>query len=126
MPSEHIQTTEDIGFDFDDRVVAAVVVSLALVLAAKFFFVGFLFAGSRNQIFYKREEKVQNITVLIPAKDEEDNITDCINALINQSLLQKNIEIIILNDNSSDRTKEIASKFVEEFEHVKLINLEII
>ncbi|MFQ5439834.1 MAG: glycosyltransferase family 2 protein [Nitrosopumilaceae archaeon] len=45
--------------------------------------------------------------MLIPARNEEKIISDCINALSNQILKPK--KIIIVNDGSKDKTSEIAS-----------------
>lgn len=47
------------------------------------------------------------VSVLIPARNEENNILKCIEGIINQDYNNK--EIIILDDNSTDKTYEIAS-----------------
>lgn len=86
-------------------------------------FVLIIFAGSRKQISYKREKTVQKISILIPAKDEEENISACLEALLNQSLSDELFEVIVLNDNSSDKTEEIASTFMNKFSSATLINL---
>ncbi|NCN98881.1 glycosyltransferase family 2 protein [Candidatus Pacearchaeota archaeon] len=55
------------------------------------------------------------LSVIIPTYNEEKDIGECIESLRNQSY--KNIEIIIVDDGSIDRTKEI----VKSFKKVKLI-----
>lgn len=50
------------------------------------------------------------VSVLVPARNEEKNISDCIKCIINQDY--KNIEVIILDDNSTDNTYKIVSEFV--------------
>jgi chlorobactene glucosyltransferase len=47
------------------------------------------------------------VSVLVPARNEETNISKCIDGIINQDYPNK--EIIILDDNSTDKTFEIAS-----------------
>lgn len=47
-----------------------------------------------------------NISVLIPAYNEEDNIKDTINSVVNQKYKAK-IEIIVIDDGSTDKTLEI-------------------
>lgn len=55
------------------------------------------------------------ISFIIPAYNEEKNISKCIISILNQiqKIKHKNIdtEIIVVNNNSTDRTKEIALSF---------------
>jgi chlorobactene glucosyltransferase len=48
------------------------------------------------------------ITVIIPAKNEENNIGMCVSSLKAQDY--KNFEILVINDNSTDKTEEILKK----------------
>ncbi len=52
---------------------------------------------------------MKKISVIIPAFNAEKTIEKCINSIINQTY--KNLEIIIVNDGSSDKTSEICRKF---------------
>lgn len=45
------------------------------------------------------------VSVLIPARNEEANIMKCLRSVIEQKY--ENFEIIVLNDNSTDRTEEL-------------------
>ncbi|MEO0092393.1 MAG: glycosyltransferase family 2 protein [candidate division WOR-3 bacterium] len=71
-----------------------------------------------NMILMKRLEKfpqtskIPKVSVLIPARNEEKNIAFCINSLLNQTY--SNYEIIVLNDNSDDKTGEILHQFQSE------------
>ena len=49
------------------------------------------------------------VSVLIPARNEEKNIVKCIEGIINQDY--QNTEIIILDDNSTDNTYNLAASF---------------
>ncbi|MFI5219118.1 MAG: glycosyltransferase family 2 protein [Bacteroidia bacterium] len=51
------------------------------------------------------------LSVVIPAHNEEGSITETIK-LLNDKLLENNIshEIVVINDNSSDRTEEVVKK----------------
>lgn len=53
------------------------------------------------------------ISVVFPALNEENNIANCFNALLNQSVKPK--QIIFINHNSSDDTLKIANTFVPLF-----------
>lgn len=53
--------------------------------------------------------RAEKISVIIPMKNEEANAKTCIEALLKQDY--KNFEIIVINDNSTDRTGEIVKSF---------------
>ena len=49
------------------------------------------------------------VSVLLPARNEEKNLENCLNKLVSQDY--QNYDIFILDDNSTDRTLEIALWF---------------
>jgi glycosyltransferase involved in cell wall biosynthesis len=51
------------------------------------------------------------VSVIIPARNEENSISNCIQTIIDQTY--DNLEIIVIDDNSTDKTYEIAKKFKE-------------
>ena len=59
------------------------------------------------------------VSVLIPARNEELNIKRCIYSLIDQSY--KNLEIIVLDDDSSDQTFEIVNELSQKFQSVSVV-----
>lgn len=61
---------------------------------------------------FRRTDKKPKVSVLVPARNEERTIEKCIDSLINQSY--DNLEIIVLNDNSVDKTVEILNKLKSE------------
>lgn len=60
------------------------------------------------------------LSVLIPARNEEANIANCLESLINQSY--QNYEVIVLNDNSTDKTPLIIDQFSKQYKHIRHIN----
>jgi cellulose synthase/poly-beta-1,6-N-acetylglucosamine synthase-like glycosyltransferase len=95
--------------------------------------IGFLFICYSILIFYYwqswksipdfiAEEKATSITVsvIIPARNEEENIGRLLNALKKQTYPREYFEIIVVDDNSTDKTAEI----VIQFPSVKLLKLE--
>src|SRR3989304_1628834 len=99
-----------------------IVVSFMLFI----FFINFLI----NSILFKDitdykippEVKKENplISILIPARNEEKNIEKCLLSLIKQDY--NNTEILVLNDNSTDKTARIAGNISKIYKNVKLIN----
>lgn len=59
------------------------------------------------------------ISVLIPARNEEKNIGESLTALINQDY--KKLEILVLDDQSRDRTSPIVTEFSKKDSRIKLI-----
>ena len=60
--------------------------------------------------------------IIIPAHNEDSNISFCLQSLRNQTF--KDFEVVIVNDGSIDKTAEIADKFSNEDSRFRLINLE--
>ena len=61
------------------------------------------------------------VSVLIPARDEEKNIGPCLDSLLNQTYA--NYEIVVVNDQSTDRTGEILSEYARRYPgRVRAIN----
>jgi chlorobactene glucosyltransferase len=59
------------------------------------------------------------ISVLVPARDEENNIRNCLESLQKQDY--PNYEILVLNDNSVDSTAEIVSEMAAKDNRIQLI-----
>ncbi|MEO5357647.1 MAG: glycosyltransferase [Nitrospirae bacterium YQR-1] len=51
------------------------------------------------------------VSVIITTKNEERNIERCLQSVLNQQYLKENIEIIVVDNNSTDKTQEIAGKY---------------
>ncbi len=58
------------------------------------------------------------ISVLVPARDEENNIRTCVESLMNQDY--PNYEILVLDDNSTDNTAAIVKELAAKDGRVKL------
>jgi glycosyltransferase involved in cell wall biosynthesis len=62
------------------------------------------------------------VSVLIPARNEESNIANILTDLRKQNY--QNIEIIVFNDLSTDRTEEIIAQIAKNDKRIQLINSE--
>jgi chlorobactene glucosyltransferase len=60
------------------------------------------------------------VSVLIPVRNEEENIERCLDNLRNQ--LYKNYEILVINDNSTDNTEIILNRIAAEDQRVRVFN----
>jgi chlorobactene glucosyltransferase len=59
------------------------------------------------------------VSVLIPARNEEQNIETCLKSLQKQDY--SNFEIIVLDDNSKDRTAKIVERLAAKDKRIKMI-----
>ena len=82
--------------------------------------------GIANFFWLKKlpENKLLNtkdlISILIPARNEEDIIESTIRSILKQNY--QNFELIILNDNSTDQTKNIVEKLSMKNSQINLID----
>ena len=60
--------------------------------------------------------------IVIPAHNEEAFISLTLNSLVNQTELPK--QLVVVNDNSTDRTAEIVDAFASKHPWISLINIE--
>jgi poly-beta-1,6-N-acetyl-D-glucosamine synthase len=63
------------------------------------------------------------VTVIIPARNEEQTIATCIKSVLAQSYPQALLQIIVVNDQSTDATFEKAASIALANSHVQIINL---
>lgn len=66
-----------------------------------------------------------SFTVLIAARNEENNIADCLNSLVTQDYPNASMEILVVNDHSADNTEAVILSFKDQYPHknIQLINL---
>jgi len=76
--------------------------------------------------FFQKNKKTENtttISVLIPARNEEKNLSATLHAIIAQNYPANLYEIIVIDDHSTDNTTQIIIDFCEKYPNVKLIRL---
>ena len=73
------------------------------------------FEASRNT------QPSTKITIIIPARNEEHNIAECLDSIIQQSYPSYLFEVLVVDDHSTDNTAKIVSKYLDQ--NVRLISL---
>ncbi len=61
------------------------------------------------------------ISIIIPARNEAENIKNCLDSIVNQSYPKHLFEILVVNDHSTDNTAAIILSYASQ--NVKLISL---
>jgi chlorobactene glucosyltransferase len=59
------------------------------------------------------------ISILIPARNEAENISRCLKSLLKQDY--PNLEIIVLNDNSTDATSKVVKMIAQKDNRIRLV-----
>lgn len=59
------------------------------------------------------------ISIIIPSYNVEEYIGSCLDSIVNQSFTD--YEIIVVDDGSTDKTKEIISRYIERYSNIVLI-----
>lgn len=63
------------------------------------------------------------VSIIVAARNEEQNIEDCINSLIAQNYPAEKLEIIIVDDRSKDATANIVTRFANSCPNIFLIQV---
>ena len=69
----------------------------------------------------KNKKPQTKISVIIPARNEEENIAACLNSVTNQSYPKDLFEVLVVDDHSTDNTASIIKSYAAQ--NVKLISL---
>ena len=69
---------------------------------------------------YPAQQGFPRVSILAPARNEEQNIGPCVESLLAQRY--PNYEVIVLNDDSSDRTGEILAQFAVAGDRLRVVN----
>lgn len=64
------------------------------------------------------------ISIIIPTFNVENDLQRAINSLLNQTIGFENLEIILVDDNSTDNTQEIILEYSKEYKNIKYHFLE--
>lgn len=99
-----------------------------VVIIVQLFFYGFVF-GKMSKLIPKRRDQSSSLTnipisVIICAKNEAKNLKKFLPSIIAQEY--PNFEIVLINDDSSDKTLKVMETFKAEHSHIKIVNVKSI
>ena len=61
------------------------------------------------------------LSIIIPFYNSEKHLKECLNSVCKQ--IKKNVEIILINDASTDKSTKISKKFVKKYSFLRIINI---
>ncbi len=62
------------------------------------------------------------VSIIIPIYNEEKHISDCIESILNQDYPLEQMELILIDGESSDNTVSIINNYLKQYKFIKLIN----
>ncbi len=97
-----------------------IIIFLGLIYTIEF---AILLLGLKNSNKLKREKIFEpTVTVIVAARNEEKNILACLRSLNLIDYPSEKIEIIIVNDHSSDETENIVNEYIKGKNQFRLLN----
>ncbi len=77
--------------------------------------------GSKMKFRKIDDSELPEISVIVAARNEEENIIDCLKSLSELIYPKEKIEVIIVDDHSTDKTEELIKEFIKEKNEFRLI-----
>jgi len=110
-----------------------IIIALLLILMYSYtlYNIPIIIIGLKNRIKRKKSLNPENFnlprfSIIVPTKDEEKVISRAIESLLNLNYPKDKKEIIIVEDGSEDKTKEICEEYKKRYpDQIKLINRNI-
>ena len=67
-------------------------------------------------------QKAPSISIICPIYNEEKYITKCIESIVDQDIDKKQIELLLIDGLSNDKTREIVGSYIDQYPWIKLFD----
>jgi cellulose synthase/poly-beta-1,6-N-acetylglucosamine synthase-like glycosyltransferase len=101
-----------------------IITSIFVVLVLAYFFGSIYLTAGLRRLAYQTTDKTPTVSVIVPMHNEQNNIEGCLCSLLHQQYPKDKLEIIIVNDRSTDKTAAVLEKYSRENKNVQLIRIE--
>jgi cellulose synthase/poly-beta-1,6-N-acetylglucosamine synthase-like glycosyltransferase len=82
----------------------------------------YLTAGLKR-LSYQTSDRLPAVSIIVSMHNEQTNIEGCLHSLLQQRYPQEKMEIILVNDRSTDKTAELLEKFSRENKNIHTIDI---
>lgn len=79
-------------------------------------------AGLRKSRSLPSNTTTPFVSVIIAARNEENNIPSCLRSVCTQTYAAENYEVLLVDDHSEDKTRAIATEFANQHSFVRVIS----
>ena len=97
------------------------VIILMLLYTARHFYFTIVRLLGRQRLYYNDilTDRMKSISVLIPMHNEEQVLSNVLDSLLQYEYDRDRLEIIPINDNSTDRTREMLDEYHRKYEFIR-------
>ncbi len=85
----------------------------------------FKFIQAQGEEMLVTLQDLPGVSVLVPAKNEEQVLEATLNALLELDYPKDRIELVILNDGSTDNTKKILDEYAAKYSRIKPVHIPV-
>ena len=72
----------------------------------------------KQAVVYAENTEVPKFSIIVPTKDEELVISRCLSGIMDLDYPKEKLEIIVVDGNSTDKTRSICSEFEQKYRDV--------
>ena len=103
-----------------------VFISIGLILGSGYFLLiaSYCYAWIKTNGSVDKNEKSVLISIVVVARNEEENISNCLNALLAQDYPSDKFQIIVVDDHSTDSTLKLIQSYSEKNAQIKCLQLD--
>jgi poly-beta-1,6-N-acetyl-D-glucosamine synthase len=95
--------------------------SLFILIAYTVLIFTYTYCFDKAKNYISKNSTPIKITIIVPARNEADNITRCLQAILNQNYSKAHTQIIVVNDQSTDNTANLVAALAPQFELINLL-----
>ncbi len=99
-------------------------IAFIIILSVYFLISVIIIAGASKKFNKVDDDSLKSVSIIVCARNEEENIAECLQSLDELEYPEDKLEIIIANDGSTDSTGNIISDFVSGKNRFKKIAVE--
>jgi putative flippase GtrA len=120
----NISNTINLQFEYDFiESTGAFCFTTAVTMVLNYLFYDKFVFGSQDVVqthIYNNNLKSIKVSIIVPIYNTEKYLTDCIDSIIKQT--HDNLEIILIDDGSTDNSGKIADKYAKKDKRIKVIH----
>ena len=100
------------------------IVSLLLIFSVIYVLMILLFAGAAATSEVRPDEGHRpRVSIIIAARNEEEQIAACLESIVSLTYPQNLLEIIVVDDRSTDRTAQIVNGYTVRHTHIRVLQI---